>query len=133
MVACAALACALTSVLDGCGSANFDPATSLGKQAILDAVAIDLTQQNCSAAISRLKPVYNSKDTDNGVRMMMASAYGCDAGVNLFKLLGDIGTNSAKLATGGIWAFFASEFPSTSADRVPEAAQLAGQRLGKKT
>lgn len=128
-VAGTAFVLALAMVLSGCGSANYDPASSLGKQAILDAVALQLSQQNCSGAIAQLKPVYNSADTDNRVRLMMASAYGCSAHINLFQFIGDLATNSGSLATGGFWAFLATEFPSTIADRVPESAQLAQDAL----
>ena len=61
--------------------------------------------------------------------MMMASAYGCDAHINLFSLIGDIAEKSSTLVGGGFWAFLASEFPSTTSDRVPEAAQLAQDAL----
>lgn len=122
-------ALALTAGLGACGSSDFDPKTSLGKQAILDSVSLALTQQDCRGAISTLKPIYNSIDTDNEVRMAMATAYACGAGINLFKFVGDIGTNSSAFAGGGFWAFLASEFPSTDADRIPEASQLAQDAL----
>jgi hypothetical protein len=61
-----------------------DGGTPLGKQAILDAVDIFLTTENCTDAVSQITGLYNSANTDNDVRMRAASAYGCNAKVNLF-------------------------------------------------
>lgn len=112
-----------------CGRGTLDPSTSLGRRAIMDQTSLLLSEERCADAIALLKPVYESIYSDNDIRMMMASTYGCSAQLNLFSLLGEIGTNSAAIVAGGIWAFMADQFPSTAADRIPEAGQLAQDAL----
>jgi hypothetical protein len=115
-------------VLNGCATA-YDPTTSLGKLGLLDQANLLLSAQNCHDTITLLQPVYNSKNTDNNIRMQMASAYACDAKINLFKNLGDLALNPTAMAGGQFWAFVASEFPSVAGDHVAEAAQLAEDAL----
>jgi hypothetical protein len=110
-------------------SGSLDASNPLGKQALLDQVNIALSKQDCSTAIGELQGVYNSIQTDNNVRMTMASAYGCSAGINLFKVAGDVANNASNFTGSGFWEFLANEFPSTSADRVAESAQLAQDAL----
>src|SRR3954471_12373487 len=81
-VAGLALAAALTGTLLGC-SPGFDPKNAIGEQAIIDQSNLELSRGDCTSAVARLKPVYNSVDTDNEIRRLMSSAYGCDATINL--------------------------------------------------
>jgi hypothetical protein len=113
----------------GCGRGSLDPSTARGKRAILDEAALLLSEERCEEAIELIKPVYNSLYTDNDIRMMMASTYGCSANLNFFSLIGEVGTQSATIIAGGLWSFMAEQFPSTDADRVPEAGQLAQDAL----
>jgi hypothetical protein len=113
----------LATVL-GCGTA-YDPTTALGKKALLDQASLALTNKECTTAIALMKPVYNSINTDNKIRMMMASAYGCDAHINLFNQLFSLSSDPGNLVGSGFWQFTAKEFPSTTEDRVVEGAQLA--------
>lgn len=120
----------ITAVIGAsCGRGALDPTTARGKRAILDQVSLLLSEQDCEAAIALLKPVYDSINTDNDIRMAMASTYGCSAQINFFAFLGEIASNSATIVGGGLWAFVADQFPSTSADRIPEAGQLAQDAL----
>ncbi|MGK5083282.1 hypothetical protein WDW37_08240 [Bdellovibrionota bacterium FG-1] len=107
-----------------CGPA-MDPSTGLGKQAIVDQASIALSRMDCDQAVALLKPVYASKYTDNRIRMLMAAAYGCNAHINLFNVVGDLSSNLSKFVGSGFWEFLATEFPSTTKDRVVEGAQLA--------
>jgi hypothetical protein len=120
---------AAASTFTGCSSANYDPTTSLGKQAILDSVTLKLTSGDCSGAVAQLTPLYNSVNTDNDVRSLMASVDGCAAGMNFFKFLGDIALKGSALASGGIFGFAAVEFPSVFTDDRAEAAQAAEDAL----
>jgi hypothetical protein len=114
--------------LTGC-SPGLDPTSGLGKQALLDQANYALTTEDCAQAITLIKPVYASENTDNKVRMMMASAYACEATINLFEVVNDLIANSSAIAGAGFWNFLALEFPSTTNDRVSEAAQLAQDAL----
>lgn len=128
-IALFAIASLWVACATGCGSGGFDPSTTRGKNALLDQVRMLLSVEDCSGAIELLKPAYNSKYTDNDVRMLMASTYGCSAQINFFTLMGDIVSNAGSVAGPGLWSFLAKEFPSTSSDRIPEAGQLAQDAL----
>jgi hypothetical protein len=109
--------------ITSCGLATPDPTTASGKAAIIDDVNIYLNTGQCSAALVEITPLYNSANSDNNVRMAMASVYGCFAGVNFFKLASDI-TKTNLSAPGFPWNFMAVEFPSTNSpsDKVVESA-----------
>lgn len=124
-----ALLLGFASVVQGCAAANYDPTTALGKQALLDSAQLQLNQSDCSGAVATLSPLFNSINTDNSVRMMMASAYGCAAGINIFKFIGDIAQTPTGIAPPGMWAFLATEFPSTTADDAAEGAQAGEDAL----
>ncbi len=118
------------SLLCGCGAPSPDASTETGKRQIIDQANKALTTSDCSTALELLLPVYNSSDTDNEVRMLTASAYACWANINYFKLIGDIVTNSATLASSGFWNFASQDFPSTiGQDHVAEGALLSQDAL----
>ncbi len=87
-----------------------DGGTVLGKQGILDATTMDLNAGNCGAAINVISPLYNSGNSDNNVRLMAASAFGCDAGVNIFQMIDHMDSDSGTLTSGGFFAFLAQIF-----------------------
>ncbi len=123
---------ALSLFLGACSApsaSSMDAGSSLGKAGLLDAAQTALSTQDCSTAISIIKPVYESTNTDNAIRTMMASAYACEANVNVFRNLGDIVTNISTLAGVGFWSFLSTTFPSTLSDRASEGAQLAQDAL----
>lgn len=124
-----ALVVALATLFAGCAAANYDATTALGKQALLDSAASQLSDANCTGAIATLEPVYNSINTDNDVRLMMASSYGCTATIDLFADMYSLVLNAGTLATGGFWAYLALQYPSTFQDQVAEGAQLAEDAL----
>jgi hypothetical protein len=66
-------------------------------------------------------PLYNSSNTNNEVRMLTASAYGCEAGLNFFSTLTNI-TLDANTLTATFWGFFAQLFPSNINDKVVESS-----------
>ncbi|MEK6705060.1 MAG: hypothetical protein AABZ06_04680 [Bdellovibrionota bacterium] len=115
----------------GCGKSAFDKSNEQGKQAIIDATRILLSKNDCSSALSQIEELYGSQYTDNDVRMTIASAYGCSAGINFFRLLGDISLNAPYLAGPPFWSLVAKLFPSVSKteDRVVEAALLGTEAL----
>lgn len=121
-------AATLASVFSGC-SPGLDPANGLGKRAILDSAKLSLTKSDCTSAIALLKPVYDSVNTDNNVRMLMASSYGCSAKINFFTVIGHLLDNVGSFTGSGFWEFLAKEFPSSTLDRVTESAQLAQDAL----
>lgn len=101
-----------------CGSASV-------AQSAIDSAKIALNSEDCDAAYSKIYPVYNSSNTNNDVRFLMASTYGCYAGVNMLGVLSDITTFSGNLGGSGFWAFLVHEFPSTASprdDKKPTAA-----------
>jgi hypothetical protein len=110
----ALLACA-------CGKPALDPNSTIGQAAIIDQTNNYLTTGDCTDALITILPLYNSSNTDNQVRMLTASAYACEAGVNFFSVLTNM-TTDANTLTGTFWGYFAQLFPSTSADKVVESA-----------
>jgi hypothetical protein len=117
----------------GCGAPTPDASTETGKRQIIDQAVKALTTSDCATALDLLLPVYNSANTDNEIRLVTASAYGCWAGINYFKLLGDMVQNSASLTSSGggfFWILSSSLFPSTSGqDYVAEGAMLGTDAL----
>ncbi len=104
---------------------GYDPSTGLGKNAVIDAVNIALSNNECSKAIELIDPVYESAYTDNRVRMVRAAAYACKANFNFFTLVGDMQSNIDKLVTNEVWQLITQWFPATTAatDRVVEGAE----------
>ena len=111
--------------LSSCGAPSVDLNTALGKRFTITQTNIDLSSFNCAAAYDQIYPLYNSRNTDNEVRMLMGSTYACFAGLNLYELVGDIVAGTAVLgAAGGMFALMTLEFPSTltPGDKVVENA-----------
>jgi hypothetical protein len=109
----------------GCGQPAMDPNSPIGKEAIEDQTNNYLTTGDCTDAIATILPLYNSSNTDNEVRMLTASAYACNAGVNFFSTITNIGTDATTLSSGNFFGYFAQLFPSTVADKVVESAGYA--------
>jgi hypothetical protein len=100
-------------------------ANTLEKQAAIAAVNLALSTSDCTTALTRILPLYNSTNTDNDIRNATAAAYGCQANINFFKLLGDFTSFGGDFSGSGFWEFMTYEFPSTSSpdDRRPIAAE----------
>jgi hypothetical protein len=94
-----------------CGAPKMDIESEEGRNAIIDATNLALTQGQCDLAISLIDPLYNSKYTNNNVRLLYASAQGCMASVNYFGLISDLPT--ASISAGGIWTTLTQFFPYT--------------------
>ena len=118
---------AVSALATACGAPAMDASTDIGKQAILDQVNQDLSIQDCSDALALIKPVYNSANTDNDVRMAMAESYACAAGFNLFDTVNNL-TNGAGLSGGAFFNFLATAFPSIPATP-PTASSKARSSL----
>lgn len=115
--------------IQGCSSA-MDASTSHGKRAIIDSINLALSEQDCSKAIASAEGIYNSAYSDNDVRMVTASAYGCRAKVNFFQILSDIAANAPQMAGPGFWSTLVKFFPSVKGqDHILEASLLATDAL----
>jgi hypothetical protein len=77
-------------LMSACAVPEMDVETELGREGIMDGAQIALTREDCSTAIDLIEPLYFSKYANNKVRLLRASAYGCAANINFFRLLGDI-------------------------------------------
>jgi hypothetical protein len=119
--ALALLACA-------CGKPALDPNTTVGQAAIIDQTNIYLTTGDCTDALITILPLYNSSNTNNEVRMLTASAYACESGVNFFTVLTNM-TTDANTLSGTFWGYFAQLFPSTLSDKVVESSGYAMNTL----
>ncbi|MCC7440898.1 MAG: hypothetical protein IT285_04660 [Bdellovibrionales bacterium] len=95
----------------------------LDKRGKLDLVNRLLTEGDCAAAIEVIDPLYDSSDTDNEVRMLRASAYGCSAGINYFDLVEEFQTGN--LVGNAFWEFSTRLFPSVSTDNILESSWFA--------
>jgi len=115
--------------ISSCGSVPSDGSTALSKQSQIDVANFALTTGDCKTANAALYPVYNSKYSDNSVRMTMASVYGCSAGINLLSTINAISQNAGLLSGAGFWGLLAKLFPSTFADVVPESGEYATDAL----
>lgn len=102
-----------------CGAPRYDASTFQGKTAILDAVKIALTNDDCASAIINIEPLYNSAYTDNKVRMARASSQACAGGLdNLFKFIGDLADNAGSLAGPGFWKTMTKLFYKSNPDKL---------------
>ena len=97
----------------------------------MDAANVALSSGQCGMALSLLRPIYDSESTDNGIRLLTASAYGCVATVNFADILTDFVSFPGSFAGSGLFEFLAQEFPSTlnPDDKILEAASLGTDAL----
>lgn len=115
--------------LFSCNS-DLDPTSELGRKAIMDEVRVALSRGDCAQALVTLEPLADSENTDNEVRMLMASVYGCHASINFFDKVFQLGERAAMLAGPTLWNVATELFPSQLiSDRVVEAAALGQQML----
>ncbi len=86
---------------------------------------MSLSSMDCAGALAEVQPVYNSVLTNNSIRMQTAAAYACYANLNMFTLIQDLVAYESKIKSGGLFQFFAKEFPSVATpidDKIPQAA-----------
>jgi hypothetical protein len=95
--------------------------SSTATQSAIDIANNDLTSSDCGDALTTILPVYNSSSSNNQVRLVTASAYGCDAGVNFFQVLTNFGLDGNTITTASLLGYLAQVFPSTTADKVVES------------
>lgn len=113
----------IAALISACGIPTPDPNSAQGKRAILFDVETYLSQGACSPALTEILPLYNSSNTDNDVRMAMASVYACEGGFNFFNFLN--GAQNANFSSPGVFfELFATEFPSKNnlSDKIVESA-----------
>ena len=110
-----------------CSAPKLEVTSAEGRAAILDAVNKALTGEDCATAINLIEDLYFSPFTDNRVRLIRASAYGCGANVNFFELIGKL--PSENLGLPDFWQSMAKLFPSSDGDGRVESAYLATDAL----
>lgn len=87
-----------------------------GRKAIVEGVNEALNSNNCATAITLISTYYDKTGcgTDD-IRLARASAYACNAGVNFFSNLKDIGNSSLGSSTG-LFNSITGIYPSTILD-----------------
>lgn len=95
----------LSFVVSSC--ASYD-----GRQAAIDSANKALTNRDCTGAIAIIEPWYNSENSNDEVRMVYASAHGCNAGINFFEFVGDL-LESPPVMTE-LWTTIAKVFYSNN-------------------
>lgn len=112
-------------LLVSCAAPVNDNTTDLGRQAIIDETNRDLDNGDCVSAVKEIQPLYNSANTDNRTRMIMASAWACHAQLNFFGFLDSLTQNGSGLANGALWSFLTLSFPSAlGKDYMAEGSDL---------
>jgi hypothetical protein len=117
----------VSALLVGCGEPKVDCNTPEGRAAIIDSVNTALSSSDCTTAIENIEAAYSSGCSNNEIRLARASAYGCAANINFFKLLGDLSTEG--ISSGGLWKTFAKLFHSSTQDSRAEAGWYASDAL----
>ncbi len=110
--------------LSACGIPTAQLGSQLGKDAIINDANIALSNNDCTTALAKMLPLYNSSSTDNYVRLITASAYGCGANIDFLNVLNAMIQNSSALGGSGFWSFLTQQFPSTVTDTRAESAYL---------
>src|SRR4051812_8501410 len=84
-----AFACLLLH--SSCGVPNTTTANSDddSQQAVVLAAQLALSAQDCAGGLRQILPFYQSQYSNNTIRMIASSAYGCYAGVNLLQNIND--------------------------------------------
>jgi hypothetical protein len=95
--------------------------SSATTQSAIDVTNNYLTNGDCGDALTTILPIYNSSASNNQVRLITASAYGCDADVNFFQVLTNLGLDANTLTSASLLGYLAQIFPSTTADKVVES------------
>jgi len=95
--------------------------SSATTQSAIDVTNNYLTTGDCGDALTTILPVYNSSASNNQVRLITASAYGCDAEVNFFQVLTNLGLDGNTLTSASLLGYLSQIFPSTTADKVVES------------
>jgi hypothetical protein len=118
----------LAIIATGCGGGSYDISNSTDRAAMEDQINIDLTNNNCTDALTLSTELYQSAYSDNTVRMLYASAQACNVGIQLFDLLNDI-TNASFSAPDSIFRVLVKLFPSSSADSRMQSSWFAQDAL----
>lgn len=113
------------ALISGCGISDVSLA---GKQAIKDQVRRELTRGNCDYAIDLIDKVYSTAETDNDIRILRASAYGCKSG--MFFSTGITTLMTLDFTSNQFWADITQAYYSVQGtDTKMEAAMTAHDTL----
>ncbi len=120
------LALGLTTSCESPGfEASQTTANSLQISSAIDRTNAYLNRGDCAGALQIIQPLYSSLNTNNAIRLVTASTYGCFADLKVFTVALGLSSFSGNLGGAGFWEFLVQEFPSTSSpdDRKPVAAE----------
>ncbi len=119
----------LMILASACGMGPWDIDNETDRLAMQQEIKNALTQANCSTALVLATTLFQSKYSDNEIRMLYASAHGCNMGISLYDLLDDI-TTSDFTSQDAIFKTLVRLFPSKSAtDTRLQSAMLAQDAL----
>lgn len=76
----------------GCGRGNWDLSNETDRKIIIQEIRNALTAQNCASALEMSKLLFESPYTDNNIRLLYASAQGCNIGISMYNLVDDLQT-----------------------------------------
>lgn len=127
LLSAAALLAALFGFSPGCGAPGYDINSPEGVAAIIEGVNLALTGGDCATALSLIEPLYNSGYSTNEVRLLRASAHGCNSGIQFFSVLSNL--LGADLAGPGFWTTMTQLFPSDTSDSRAESTWYATDAL----
>jgi hypothetical protein len=77
----------LLPLISACGLSPYDLDRESDRNAMIASIKSSLNGGNCSGALEKSLPLFESKYSTNEVRMLHASSYGCKAGIKLLPLL----------------------------------------------
>lgn len=101
--------------LSHCSKQQFECSSDEGRKALIKAVDDALSNQECGKAVSIIEPYYNQPGCGiDEIRLARASAYACEANINFFGLVADLGT--VNLTGSVLWESLTQLFPSVSTD-----------------
>ncbi len=109
-------------LLSGCGNAPFNIDSESDRNAMISSIKSNLNSMNCGAALEKASELFESKYSDNEIRMLYASALGCNADFKFYTVLTSVSSGNYDIdPIAGTTKFFntlAQIFPSNSASDV---------------
>jgi hypothetical protein len=111
--------------LFSCGAKTYNLDNATDREAMKIEIRSALSRGECSKAISISTQLYDSKYSDNSVRMLHASALGCITGIRILENVDQFSSFGGMNAIGQ----FARIYPSALYDQRLESAWLAQDAL----
>jgi hypothetical protein len=114
-----------STLLFSCGAKNFDVDNATDREAMKIEVRTALSRGECTKAVSISARLYDSKYTDNPIRLLHASALGCVTGIRVLDNVDQFSSFGGVNSLGQ----FARIYPSVLYDQKLESAWLAQDAL----